>query len=527
MKSRLRNSPETPSNDSESFFHRRRKALIFIASATIIAATGVFYKVGFANHGGKAVEPTRQVQTEKTNKFLSQIGQSLVDHHEDSHGGWRFKSAIQAPHYQTDRDVGAASVGEGFLVLSKIDDAKKTANWLMAVSSQDGEGGRYWPDYVDDHETSSDFYTSFDDGMIGIGDFFWQLYEKTNDPQYTKIYIETINWTLSQAEPYQKDRLRGYRWKWDVSDTNSPYYMGMGEGAAGITYALADCYQRLQHSDTNLAGRCKDYVNGSLNYIESVRQELARNIGSSMAIPETGVIGSDGGTELDSGYLSGVAGDAFMYMHLYKVFDNKEYLNQATGLLDYLSDDQHGSLVKVGDNSVTWKLALDPQAGDNNHYATGFEEGNAGIGWVFLQAYRLSGNKAYLRTADQAGNWLIDVAVNGSDGSLSWHEDEHPVNPLIHANLNNGAAGIVQFLWDLGVANGNNKYKDAARRGLKGLMISAKFKGSNIYWQDNGGDDPYSNDPSWHWGLAGIAGTAQRVNGGHRDIPGEQPALMP
>ena len=30
-------------------------------------------------------------------------------------GGWAWRSAIQAPHYQTDRDVGAASIGEGLL----------------------------------------------------------------------------------------------------------------------------------------------------------------------------------------------------------------------------------------------------------------------------------------------------------------------------------------------------------------------------------------------------------------------------
>jgi hypothetical protein len=30
-------------------------------------------------------------------------------------GGWAWRSSIQAPHYQTDRDVGAASVGEGLL----------------------------------------------------------------------------------------------------------------------------------------------------------------------------------------------------------------------------------------------------------------------------------------------------------------------------------------------------------------------------------------------------------------------------
>src|SRR5438105_4724230 len=47
------------------------------------------------------------------NGFLEQAGTSLIDLHQVDGEGWRFKSEIQAPHYQTDRDVGAASVGMG------------------------------------------------------------------------------------------------------------------------------------------------------------------------------------------------------------------------------------------------------------------------------------------------------------------------------------------------------------------------------------------------------------------------------
>lgn len=500
---------------AKSFFKWRRKALvIFVILA--IAGTGS-YEVIRANHNEKA--------TPQATRTLNQIGQSLTDHHEDSTGGWRFKSAIQAPHYQTDRDVGAASVGEGFLALGKVEDAQKTASWLMSVSSQDGKGGLYWHDYIDDNEISKDVYTSFDDGTIGIGDFFWQMYLKTHDPRYKQIYIESINWTLSQAEPYGQDGLSGYRWKWNVTAPTSPYYMGMGEGVAGITYALADGYQRLQHSDSDVANRCIKYMYGSLAYIEIVRQELAKNIGTGQTIPETGVSGQAGDTELDSGYLHGAAGDAFMYMHLYEVFHDKQYLDRATELLNYLSDDQSGPMVKVGNNAVTWRLALDPQGGNNNRNATGFEEGNAGIGWVFLQAYKITGKTNYLKMAEAAGNWLIDVAIKSRNETLSWHEDENPVNPVVHANLNNGAAGIGMFMRDLYLVNGKQKYQTAAEGSYRGLVNSSKFKAGDIYWQDNDGDNQYSNDPSWHWGLSGVAEFIQRLNGGAQDIPGEQPAL--
>ncbi|HVX47912.1 MAG TPA: lanthionine synthetase LanC family protein [Candidatus Saccharimonadales bacterium] len=459
--------------------------------------------------------------------FLSRTGESLINLHESSMGGWRFKSAIQAPHYQTDRDVGAASVGMGFLELAKkypedkrwTDAARNTATWLIAVSKKDNNG-RYWPDYVDDNGSSPDIYTSFDDGSIGIGDFFWQLYEQTHDPQYKKVAIESLEWTFSQAEPYDKDGVSAYRWKWDVSDKNSPYYMGMGQGAAGMTYAFATCYDRLHHSDPPIASECQKYMQGSLNYIEIVSD--------GQPIPETGVMGQNGDTTMDSGYLSGVAGEAFMYLKLYQVFGDKQYLDQAEKLLTWLNDSRNGPMVEVGDNSDAWRLALDPQGGGDSRYATGFEEGAAGIGWVYLQAYRQTKQQPYLQTAEAAGNWLLSVATKDQKGGLSWHEDEHPANPIVHADLNNGAAGIGMFLRDLYLVSGQKKYQAGAKGALKWLTDSAKHKGSQdqyLYWQDDGGSDPYSDDPSWHWGLAGIIEFAQRMDGGASDIPGEQPAL--
>jgi len=518
--------PENPFTNPESFMNKRRKELVALATVAILSAGGIYYEAWSPGKDTLTKATLSQSHEQKQpDKFLNQLGQSLIDLHEDSNGGWRFKSAIQAPHYQTDRDVGAAGVGMGFLALSKanpqdsrwIDGAKQTAVWLMAVSKKDSNGGRYWPDYVDDNYTSGDVYSSFDDGTIGIGDFFWQLYEKTNDPKYKQVAIGSVKWTLSQAEPYNSV----YRWKWNATDASSPFYMGMGEGQAGIVYALSMFSERLQPTDPVLAAKCKAYAEGGLNYIKSVRQGL-----DSQTVPETGVIGQDGDTTLDSGYLSGAAGQAFMYLNLYKLYDDKKYLDEANTILNWLGDTENGPMVKTGNDSVAWKLALDPQAEDDNHYATGVEEGNAGIGWTYLQAYNLTGNKEYLRTAQSAGNWLLDVAIKNPDGGISWHEDENPANPLVHANLNNGAAGVGMFLQDLYQATGNQKYGSGATGAIQWLKSSAKFSGNDIYWRYNGGEESYSNDPSWHWGLAGIIEFYQRYNGGAQDILGEQPGLL-
>lgn len=467
-----------------------------------------------------------------TVELLQQVGQSLINSHEDATGGWRFRSAIQAPHYQTDRDLGASSVGMGFLVAADrypedqewLQAAEQTAGWLMAVAQTDNNGGVFWSDYVDDSMASPDIYTSFDDGALGIGDFFWQLYERTQNGQYKDIALATLRWTFAQAENVGNTE-PVFRWQWNVGDSGSAYYMGMGEGAVGQVHTFATYYERLQGSDPELASQCQEHINGSLRYLDKVRADLGGNDGDERALPETGVIDKAGDTNMNSGYLSGAAGTAFMYLKLYKVFGDDQYLAEADKLFSWLEDTENGPMVPFNDGSVAWKLAIDPKGGGDPVLATGFEEGSAGIGWTYLQAYKLTGNERYLTVARQAADWLTAMAVTDGNG-ITWHEDEAPAKPTVHANLNNGAAGIGMFLQDLSEASGDAKYHDLAQQALNWLIATAVHdQSSNMYWNDNDGEADYSQDPSWHWGTAGIMAFIAKMSGGTVDIPGEQSGL--
>ena len=81
---------------------------------------------------------------------------SLVARHRDMpDGGWAWGSSIQAPHYQTDRDVGAASVGEGLLAAYAVTHharyrraAESAGDFLLGVAEPAG-GGLRWPDWAD------------------------------------------------------------------------------------------------------------------------------------------------------------------------------------------------------------------------------------------------------------------------------------------------------------------------------------------------------------------------------------------
>jgi len=464
-------------------------------------------------------------------KFLSQSADSLLNMHEQTGDAWRFQSAIQAPHYQTDRDVGAAGIGIGFLVMADkypkdntwIHAAEKTASWLTTVAHTDGRGGMYWADYVDNGQQSPDVYTSFDDGTVGIGDFYWQLYEKTQIKQYKDIALASLRWTFAQAENIGRAE-PVYSWPWKAGDSSSEHFMGIGQGAVGMVYSFASYYQRLRISDPDIAAECRQYIDGTLRYISQVRDLNGSNGGDVRALPETGIVGQDGDTTMNSGYLSGSAGAAFMYLKLYQVFGDQTYITEANRLFSWLEDQKNGPMVTFGDGSVAWKLSIDPHGGNNPVYATGFEEGSAGIGWTYLQAYKMTHNQHYLDVAKKSADWLADVSIQDGPGT-AWHEDESPTKPVIHANLNNGAAGIGMFLKDLADTSGDLKYQHMAQQALEWIIASGKYNNANIYWDDNDGENNYSHDPSWHWGTAGIVEFAAKMGGGNIDIPGEQPGL--
>ena len=71
---------------------------------------------------------------------------SLVARHRAMpQGGWAWRSAIQAPHYQTDRDVGAASIGEGLLAAYAVTHdprykraAVEAGDYLLGVAEPAG-----------------------------------------------------------------------------------------------------------------------------------------------------------------------------------------------------------------------------------------------------------------------------------------------------------------------------------------------------------------------------------------------------
>jgi hypothetical protein len=222
-----------------------------------------------------------------------------------------------------------------------------------------------------------------------------------------------------------------------------------------------------------------------------------------------------------------------MYLKLNQVFGDPKYQAEADKLFAWLGDAESGPVVDFGDGSAAWKLMLDPRSPNNPVFATGMEEGNAGIGWTYLQAYELTANPKYLDIAKKSANWLLKVAIKDEAGGMSWHEAENgleidpnnPASTIVHPNLNNGAAGIGMFLEDIYQVTQDPSFKAGSDGALRWLTTTAVREGKTIYWDDNDKGKPFTKDPSWHWGISGIISLYQRKLGGKRDVPGEQSSL--
>src|SRR3954469_886534 len=229
------------------------------------------------------------------------VADALVARHRAMpEGGWAWRSSIQAPHYQTDRDVGAASVGEGLLAAYAVtNDARyrragvSAGNFLLGVAEPAG-GGLRWPDWADPSgRRSTTHFTSFDDGAAGISDYLWKLFDVTRAQRFRTGALKGMRWLIARAEGPDCPQV-SCRWRWTDDPSWRVAYNGVGMGQAGIVLALDAFADRTGNSTF------RTYARAGAAHLRTVTGDGAR------PLPK--------GSEDDSaetGFLSGSAGAAY------------------------------------------------------------------------------------------------------------------------------------------------------------------------------------------------------------------------
>jgi hypothetical protein len=469
----------------------------FLWAFVVIATT--------ASSGGATGVPRASSHPSRTTALavVRTAADSLLARHEAMPtGGWAWRSAIQAPHFQTDRDVGAASIGEGLLAAYAVTRdsrylraAKEAGDFLLGVAEPDS-GGLRWPDWADpDGQRSTTHYTSYDDGAAGISDYLLQLADVTGELRFRTAALGGMHWLVAQAFG-PSCPLTACSWRWTDDASDAVAYNGVGMGQAGIVLAL-DTF-----ADATGDSTFRKYARAGAAQLRALTRDGRR------PLPQ----GSEHPGVFETGFLNGSAGAAFVFLERYARDHAGVDLATAKRLLGWVN----GEAEADRRGGLHWPLAVDEAAA-----ASGFELGTAGIAWVNLRAADATGDGSYREVARRAGVWLRHVA--GTDGA--WNELPGDLDTPIHVGLDSGAAGIGWVLADLvdaGIDTAANQA--AAWSALAGLQARAVNDRLGTMWYENrtGGKPALPAEPSWHWGSAGIAAFAARLAGWSGRSPGGQ-----
>jgi hypothetical protein len=415
-------------------------------------------------------------------------------------GGWAWQSSIQAPHFQTDRDVGAASIGEGLLgAFAATGDARyrraaiAAGDFLLGVA-EPAAGGWRWPDWADpDGTRSTTHFTSVDDGAAGISDFLWQLFRVSGDERFRAGALAGMRWLISRAQGPDCPQT-ACSWTWTDDPTWRVAYYGVGMGDAGIVLTL-DAFANRTGDPT-----FRTYARAGAAWLRRLTANGTRPLPSGSEDQST-----------ETGFLSGSAGAAYMFLERYAQDHNPADLATAQRLLQWVNQ----QAIPDSAGGLQWPIAAGGAA-----CASGFELGAAGIAWVELLAGRQTGDDTYVEVARRAGTWLRTVATAGT-----WNELPPDTDTPVHVGLDSGTAGIGWVLDDLARAGlDQSANQTVAREALAALRAGATRDRLGLAWYENsiGGRQRLPAEPSWHWGSAGIAAFAARLAGWSGVGPGGQ-----
>ena len=289
-------------------------------------------------------------------KVAHMAADSLVARHRDMPaGGWAWRSSIQAPHYQTDRDVGAASIGAGLLAAYAVTgDARyrraavSAGDFLLGVA-EPAAGGLRWPDWADPNgERSATHFTSFDDGAAGISDYLWRLFRATGERRFRAGALAGMRWLVAQADGASCPE-SSCSWRW-TDDPSWPLgYNGVGMGQAGIVLTL-DAFADRTGDPTFRA-----YARAGAARLRELTADGTRPLprGSQNAAPDTG-------------FLSGSSGAAYMFLERYARDRDPADLATARGLLRWVND----QAVADASGGLSWPISR-RQRGDPGRIRNG------------------------------------------------------------------------------------------------------------------------------------------------------------
>lgn len=249
--------------------------------------------------------------------------------------------------------------------------------------------------------------------------------------------------------------------KWNVVPLNYDLYNGIG-GIAVFLHAFCETFRNNECNDL-----CNAVDNSLDEYMKSILEYNSK-------------IGSENG----SGFFSGECSLLNVFLILFQITSDDEYLNRAEKLFKVIENQITSDVVNSMDNDII--------------------SGLAGTIITLLKLYQFTNKSSCLEIAEKAGDQLLEAAQKGNVG-IGWGI---PGQPFILAGLSHGASGIALSLMKLGTITKKEKYLKAAEYALR--EEDSLYSEKNGNWIDRRlfrgttGEEDGRNPATWCHGSGGI-----------------------
>ena len=271
-------------------------------------------------------------------------------------------------------------------------------------------------------------------GVSGITTSFLDLFELTNNNTFLTEAIKGLNWVLSlsrvESSTFGNQRSLSYS-----PTLTYPYnYTGYSTGESGIGDLFLKTY--------SITGD-----NQYLTYAKEIGNWLLGNEHNGQWL-YGGVDYMTGSTNKDGYFLglsSGSAGIAMFLMNLYKMSQDKEYLNSVNRIHSMLLD-------KMKTDGTKKFFTVQSLGLFANSVQTGLKHGVAGIGVFFNKFYRLFENNTDLSIISGISDYLHSVET--PEGLIPI--EINSTNTFFDSSLFEGLSGIGLFYLDAILSSNEN-----------------------------------------------------------------------
>ena len=185
----------------------------------------------------------------------------------------------------------------------------------------------------------------------------------------------------------------------------------------------------------------------------------------------------------------GILGEGSLILYLIDAYENlgeKKYLEATVAAGRYLINKKEDA---PGGGYRWYAMPTDtfPTIQKAGGYFPGFEYGTAGCGYILACIYEHTKEKEFLKTAEKAAEYILNIADYSEDGQAALVKYNDPYLPdLYYLGVCQGPVGTSRLFFKLYQLTQKEKYRDFVIKLTNGLLAAgAPAKHSEGYWRTN------------------------------------------